>query len=75
VDDTTPDGALFGVAPDLGHEIVADFGLDLVCALQVDLVLVRLQIGQLLGRDQPGLVLSGSQGNPYSAPESTFVRL
>ena len=50
VDDAAADRALLGVGPHLGHQVVVDFGLDLLRALQVHVVLVGAQVGDLLRR-------------------------
>jgi hypothetical protein len=48
---------------------VADLGLDFERARQVDVLGVRLELGQLRGRDQAGLGLRRGQRDPDAAPE------
>jgi hypothetical protein len=75
VDDAAAQRALLGVGADLGHQVVADLSLDLGRPRQVDLLLVRLQISQLLGRHQPGLLLGRCQRNPEAPQQQPLVPL
>ena len=69
MDDTAADGALFRIRANLGHDVVAQPGFVDQGALQIDLVLVRLQISDLIGSDQSRLGLSGRQRHPDPPPQ------
>ncbi len=75
MNDAAADRALLGIGANLGHHVVARLTFDLQGALDVDLVGVGLQVGQLLGRDQPGDVLRLGQRYPHLPHQPPLVGL
>ena len=75
VDDATAHRALLGIRANLGHQVVTDLRLDLRRALQVDIALVGHQVSQLLGANQPRLVLRRRQSNPKAPQQQALVQL
>ncbi|MEI2692826.1 MAG: hypothetical protein V9H69_25140 [Anaerolineae bacterium] len=75
VNDAAAHRALLGEGADLSHQVVADLGLDLRGPLQVDLLLMRREIGHLLGRHQPGLLLRRGQCDPKAPQQQPLVPL
>ena len=73
MDDGAADRTLLGVGLDLGHQIVADLGLDLGRALDVDVILMGDQIGDLLGGHQPDIGLGLGQRHPKTAQQSPLL--
>ena len=66
---------LFGKGADFGHQVVLDLLLDLLGALNIDVILARPQIGNLGGCDQSGLILGFCQRHPYAAHEPALFGL
>ena len=75
VDDATAHRALLGKGANLGHHVVARLFFNFQSAGNVNLPGVGLQIGQLLGGDQPGLVLGRGQRQPNLAHQPPLVVL
>ncbi len=75
MNDRAADRTLFGIGLDLSHQVVANFLLDGLGAGDVDVVLVRAQIGDLRGADQPGRVLCLGQRHPDTTQQPALVRL
>ncbi len=75
VDHRPTDGTLLGKRAYRGHQIVVNLALDLRNAGQINLILMRKQIGQLIVINQPGLVLRGRQRDPDPAEEPVPVGL
>lgn len=75
MDDATAHRALFGEGANLGHDVVARFALDLLRAVDIDVVDMTFEIGQLFGRDQPGDMLRGRQSHPHPPHQSSLVVL
>jgi hypothetical protein len=59
-----PNRALFGKSFNLSHQVMLDFGLDLVSPLDVNLVGMRPQVINLGLADQSGGLLRLGQGYP-----------
>ena len=75
VDDATADGALLRVRAHFGHQVMVDFGLDLLRARQVDLFGMGAKIGHLFHGHQPRRFLRLGQRHPDASPQPPFVRL
>src|SRR5690606_30374049 len=65
--------ALLGKGTNLGHDIVAGLFFDLQGTLYIDLVVMSLQIGQLVGRHPARLMLSRGQSHPDAAHQLSLV--
>ncbi len=75
VDDAAADGALLGVSPHLGHQVVVDLRLDFQRSREINVVLMGAQIGGLLGGHQSCRLLRLGQCDPDPPPKPAFVRL
>ena len=75
MDDAAADAALLGEGANLGHHVVARLALDLQGPGDIDAIDVGLQVGQLLGRHQPGDVLRRGQRHPHLPHQPPLVRL
>ena len=64
VDDPAANRALAGKDAHFSHQVMLDLSLDFEGAWQVDLSLVKAQIGSLFGRDKTVFRLDFGQGHP-----------
>jgi hypothetical protein len=75
MDDTASHRALLGKGANLSHDVVARLLLNDQGTLNIYVIYVLLQIGQLFGRYQTGLMLSGGQSQPDPAHQAAFMLL
>ena len=68
------DRRLTGEDADFGHQVVADLLLDLERGVDVDVVLVRAQVGQFGRGDEAAARLRLGERDPDGAPEPPPAR-
>ena len=71
---SSADGTLLGVGLYLGHHVVVYLRFDLQRTLEVDIILVRFQVFQLLIRYESQRVLGFRKRHPDPPPEPATVR-
>ncbi len=64
------DRRLFREDANLRHQIVMNLRFDLMCGIQIDVVAMRAQIGDLFRRDESRVGLRFRQRDPNGAPQT-----
>ena len=73
MDNAATNGTLLGVGFYLGHQIMMNFGLNLMGAVNVYRIGVGAKVGYLFRAGQPDFLPGFGQGNPQLPPGAPFV--